>query len=197
MNKTKIIRTIGPSTNSYDRLKGLVKAGMNCARLNFSHGSHEEHRDTIRRIREITKDIGIEVAIIQDLPRPKMRIGKVKNNSIYLRKGSMIRLTSEDIIGNEKGIPVAYKDLSRFVKINTDIFLADGSIKLKVVDIKDDIVCIVEIGDKLISGKGINVPELKDDFEVFTDTDKTHLKFGAENDIDLVAVSFVRTDKDD
>jgi pyruvate kinase len=142
--KAKIICTIGPSTNSYDRLKELAKAGMNCARLNFSHGSHEEHGQTIRRIREVSRDIGIEIAIMQDLPGPKMGIGKVKNNSIYLRKGSMIRLTKEDILGDEERISVTYKDLDEFVRVGTNIFLADGSIKLRVVDINDDIICCVE-----------------------------------------------------
>ncbi|RMF30632.1 MAG: pyruvate kinase [Candidatus Nitrosothermus koennekii] len=193
MMKSKIICTIGPSTNSFDMLKRLAKTGMDCARLNFSHGSKEGHAKTIKMIRDVSKEIGEEIAIMQDLPGPKIRVGKVKNNSIHLRKDSIVRLVNRDVIGNENIIPITNKELYKFINPNNMIFLADGTIRLRVEEIKDEeIIAKVEVGGELISGKGVNIPDLKHGFNTFTDKDREYLEFGLENDIDLVALSFIR-----
>ena len=178
-------------------IEKLAKAGMDCARLNFSHGTHAEHLRVINLIRKVSTKIGKEIAIMQDLPGSKLRVGKLEKGSVYLKRSSFLSLTTEDIVGNEKRIPVGYDDLPRYVNNGTTIFLSDGSIRLMVLDKNNiEIKCKCEIGGELLPGKGVNIPQLKHDFKTFTSLDKEHLEFGLKNDVDLVAVSFVRKASD-
>ncbi|NMJ86743.1 MAG: pyruvate kinase [Thaumarchaeota archaeon] len=197
MRKTKIICTIGHFSASASMIEKLAKAGMDCARLNFSHGTHAEHLRVINLIRKVSTKIGKEIAIMQDLPGSKLRVGKLEKGSVYLKRSSFLSLTTEDIVGNEKRIPVGYDDLPRYVNNGTTIFLSDGSIRLMVLDKNNiEIKCKCEIGGELLPGKGVNIPQLKHDFKTFTSLDKEHLEFGLKNDVDLVAVSFVRKASD-
>lgn len=192
--RTKIVCTIGPATSSETVLKRLILAGMDCARLNFSHGDPAEHLKVVRAIRKIDREIGKETAILQDLPGPKFRVGVIPGGSVQLKKGDKVTLTSS---AKKDSVPLRDKDLPRYAKIGGSIFLSDGSIRLKILDTtRTDIVCRCEIGGTLLSGKGINIPELKDGFETFTKNDKRFLSFGLEHGVDLVAVSFVRKASD-
>jgi len=202
--RTKIVCTIGPATSSELMLGRLARAGMNCARLNFSHGTHEEHLMTIRGVRKVSKELGKEVAILQDLPGPKFRMGNLRNGSFELRKGMRVTLFASDdndvedlTSSNEVRIPLRQKDLPRFVAEGSTIFFADGSIKLKVLSTTDtEIRCVSRTAGQIFSGKGINVPTLKADFPTFTEQDRQHALFGLENGVDFIAVSFVRSSKD-
>lgn len=198
LRRTKIVCTIGPATSSSQMIERLARAGMDCTRLNFSHGTHSQHLRLIKLIRKVSEKIGRQIAIIQDLPGPKLRVGRLKDGSVHIRKSSSLSLTSQDIVGDEKKVPIRYDgDLARYVASGSAIFLSDGSIKLRVLASKNpEIRCKCEIGGELLSGKGVNIPNLKYDFETFTDQDRKHLEFGLKNDVDLVAVSFVRRAED-
>ena len=196
--RTKIVCTIGPASNTDAMLRRLIRAGMDCARLNFSHGSHAEHLEVIRNIRRISQDMEKQVALIQDLPGPKFRIGKLKDDRVRLRKGATITLaTDKDSSDNETNIPLRQKDLPRYVEKGTTIFLSDGTIRLRAIKTtENEIVCKVLVGGDLFSGKGVNIPSLGEDFETFTEADRDHVLFGLEHRVDFVAISFVRSEAD-
>jgi pyruvate kinase len=180
----------------------LAKAGMNCARLNFSHGTLEGHLHSIKNVRRISKELKIHIAIMQDLPGPKIRVGQLASSSLTLRKGQVVTLYSDE--GDErKGppknsnstpIPIHKVNLARYVAVGAMIFLADGTIRLEVVDRdKTSLTCKCLNSGTLLSGKGVNIPEIQRSFQGFTDLDKKYLQFGLDNKVDLVAVSFIRT----
>jgi len=179
-------------------IERLVYAGMDCARLNFSHGTHTEHLKVITLVRKASKKLRNQITIIQDLPGPKIRVGKLKDNLLYLKKGSVLTFTSEEHVDGSNGrIPITYPNLGRYVPRGAAVFLADGSIRLRVINSKDDeIRCVCETGGELMSEKGVNIPQLGHDFETFTDADKQHLSFGLDHGVDMVAVSFVRKARD-
>jgi pyruvate kinase len=195
--RTKIVCTLGPASRSSTMIERLVRAGMDCARLNFSHGSPEEHLKVIKRIREVSRRTGRLVAVMQDLPGPKLRVGRLKHGSLALKKGSRVVITTR--AGDEDGaeIPIESEALSRRVRAGSKIFLSDGSIALKVAATTESkIECVCEVGGVLLSGKGINVPGVDLGLQAFTDRDRRHLAFGLEHGVDLVAVSFVRSADD-
>ena len=195
--RTKIVCTIGPASNSERMLERLANAGMDCARLNFSHGRSSEHLQVIESIRKMSERTGKQIAVMQDLPGPKFRIGKVKNGSVNIKKGSILTLTTKNVEGSSEVIPLRSQDLPRHVPEGGTIFLSDGSIKLKVLHVtRGTIQCKCEVGGVLLSGKGVNVPQLKKGLETFTQKDKEFLGFGLEHDVDFVAVSFVRRASD-
>ncbi len=179
-------------------IERLVKAGMDCARLNFSHGTHSEHLQVIDSIRKISRKLGAQISILQDLPGPKIRVGKLKGGSVYLKKGSVLFLSStEEVFIGKNDIPIIFPNLASFVLPGATIFLSDGSIRLRVIETGHGrIKCRCETGGELLSGKGVNIPRLDHDFETFTDLDKKHLEFGLKHGVDLVAVSFVRKASD-
>jgi pyruvate kinase len=196
--RTKIVCTVGPSSSSDQMLRKLIRAGMDCARLNFSHGSHNEHLEVIRGIRRISDSLGKRIAIIQDLPGPKFRIGKLKNDVVRLRKGSIVTLaTDKEASDSETSIPLRQQDLPKYVKKGTTIFLSDGTIRLRAIKTtENEIVCKVLVGGDLFSGKGVNIPSLGEDFETFTEADRVHVLFGLEHRVDFIAISFVRNETD-
>ena len=194
--RTKIICTIGPATSSEHWLEMLIAAGMDCARLNFSHGLPRDHLKVINLVRRISRRTGKHIAVLQDLPGPKFRVGDIIGGSIQVKKGSILTLTSKKETGMNQ-IPLRSKELPLFAPKGGRIFLSDGSIRLRVLSTtRTDIECRCEIGGTLFSGKGINVPDLKKGFQTFTTTDKKFLAFGLEHGVDLVAVSFVRRSSD-
>lgn len=197
MPKTKIVCTIGPSSESPEVLRELIINGMNVARLNFSHGTHSEHLGKINRLRTIADNLGAHVAILQDLCGPKIRVGKVKEPGIRLDPGQSYVLTNRHVEGDKERVSVSYKNLPSDVKPGDRILLADGMMEL-VVDrtSRNDIFCKVITGGFLTSNKGINLPTGTIKADAITEKDRKDLMFGLKNDVDYVALSFVRNSKD-
>ncbi len=197
MTKTKIVCTIGPSSRSPETIEAMIHQGMNVARLNFSHGTHEEHGEKIRLIREVSSTIGKPVAILQDLCGPKIRIGSVPSGGLSLKSGQQIRLTGEQIPGTVDRISVSHKGLPSDVQSGDRILLADGMMEVVVDRVRGmDIECTVITGGVLTSHKGVNLPTRTLNLEAITDKDRRDLAFGLQNGVDFVALSFVRSSAD-
>ena len=197
MHKTKIVCTLGPATNSEEMITRLIKAGMNVARLNFSHGTLDEHRKMIHAIRKVSARLGKSIPILQDLQGPKLRIGKIKNGVTQLKKGCTIAVTTEDILGDENIISTSYKQLVDDVKPGDTILLDDGLIQLKVTEKKlNQIICRILEGGYLSDHKGINLPGVSISQPSFTEKDHNDLLFGIDQGVDMVAMSFVRSAED-
>ena len=195
--KTKIVCTIGPATESEEKLIELMDAGMNVARLNFSHGDFAEHQARVDRIRKITQDKGNVVAIVQDLCGPKIRIGTFKDNAIMLNRGDKFILTTDEVEGNQERVHINYPALPKEVKPGNFIMLQDGTKKLEVVEVKgNEIITKVISGGRLSGRKGVNVPGANLSVKSLTDKDKSDLEFGIKNKLDFIALSFVRRSSD-
>ena len=195
MRKTKIVCTIGPVSDSKEVLAELMDAGMNVARLNFSHGTHEEHARRIQRIRQVAEEKGKVVGILQDIQGPKIRIGIFQNEKILLKQGDRFTLTTENIDprGTQERVFVNYPKLPRDVKPGNVIYLDDGILELQVVEVKgNDVVCEVIVGGELSSRKGVSLPGVDVDLPPLTDADMEDIKFGVEQGVDAIAASFVR-----
>ena len=191
-HKTKIVCTIGPASRSESILKALLKQGMNVARLNFSHGTFEEHREDIRRIRAVATALNRACLILADLPGPKIRIGKLQSEPLILKKGDPITLTTRDLPGTATQIPVSYARLPESVSKGSMIYLNDGFIQLKVKEVSGtEVQCLVDIGGPLLSHKGLNLPKAKLFIEPITDQDLAVVDFGLQEGIDTFGVSFV------
>ncbi len=197
MRKTKIVCTIGPSSNRSKTLSRLIEAGMDVARLNFSHGTQEEHGRIIRTVRRLGKQLGRNVAVLQDLAGPKIRIGKIKNGAIVLKAGENFVLTTRNVLGTKRGVSVTYPDLPRQVRPQDTLLLADGALELSVMEANShDIKCRVITGGTLTSHKGVNLPTRSIKLQALTKKDRRDLNFGIEKGVDLVAISFVREASD-
>ena len=195
--KTKIICTIGPASNTPAILRQLIESGMSVARLNFSHGTHEEHRHMIDTIRALSDELKTPVAILQDLCGPKIRIGEIPEPGVRIEPGQTFFLTSRDVAGTPDRVSVSYPDLHREVHPGDAILLADGMMELIVKEtLADEIRCEVITGGILTSHKGINLPSGTVKVKALTDKDRSDLAFGLENDVDYVALSFVRRAED-
>ncbi|HES60002.1 MAG: pyruvate kinase [Calditrichaceae bacterium] len=194
MRNAKIICTIGPACDSEEMLTKLAEAGMNVARLNFSHGSHEEHLQKMKLIRKVSKKLNKPIAILQDLQGPKIRIGKFAEPPISLNPGDLFTITTDEkTVGNENIVSTSYKNLANDVEFGDNILVNDGLIKLKVLEkTKVDIFCEVINGGSLYDRRGINLPGVKISEPSLTKKDKKDLEFGLANGIDYVALSFVR-----
>ncbi|MRT93930.1 pyruvate kinase [Ancylomarina sp. 16SWW S1-10-2] len=196
-HKTKIVATIGPASDSPEMLERLMRAGMNVARLNFSHGDFSDHADRIVRIRSAQKATGRRVAIMADLPGPKMRLGEIAQEPIQLISGDSFTLTNEDIIGNQQRVSVSFERLPQVVKTGDRLFLNDGLVQLIVERITDiDVHCKVSVGGELYSRKGLNLPGINLGLSAFTDHDYACLKFALQNGVDAISQSFVETPAD-
>lgn len=191
-HKTKIIATIGPASNSKMMIEKLIKAGMNVARINFAHGSFEQHAKTIEMIREVSERLNTRVAILGDLPGLKIRVGKLKNDAVILQRGQTVVLTTKEIEGDETTIPVECETFPKLVSKGEVIYLSDGYITLRVENIhKDEVTCRVVVGGTLFSRKGINIPKINFPIEAITEKDLEILEFALEHDVDAVGISFV------
>ncbi|MEK6198524.1 MAG: pyruvate kinase [Desulfobacterales bacterium] len=196
-NKTKIVCTIGPASDSPEILEEMILAGMNVVRLNFSHGDFSGHKAIIDKVRVAEQTTGRHVAIMADLPGPKMRIGQLVEEPIELRAGDHFTLTSEDIIGNAERVSVSFAPLPQVVKPGNILFLNDGIIQLEVISIAgNDVQCLCTVGGELRSRKGLNLPGIDLGISAFTDHDHKCLKFALENGVDAVSQSFVETAAD-
>ena len=191
--KTKVVCTIGPASEKLETLEKMIHAGMNVARLNFSHGSYKDFSGQIKNIRLAAKKAHTHVAIIQDLQGPKIRVGEMPEAGIMLKDGQEITLTVREIIGNDKFIPVQYKDLPKDVDQGDRILICDGLIDMRILKKKaGDLLCKVNVGGLVKSHKGINVPSASISANPITEKDKKDLAFGIKNDVDYVAMSFVK-----
>ena len=196
-NKTKIICTIGPASDSPEILEKMIRAGMNVARLNFSHGDFRSHGQTIQKIRRASKAARRRVAIMADLPGPKIRIGEFEVEPIELNSDDHFTLTAEDIIGNQTHVSVSFAPLPKVVKPKDRLFLNDGLVELEVLKVEGaDIQCKVIVGGQLRSRKGLNLPGIDLGISAFTDRDHKCLRFAMENGVDAVSQSFVETAED-
>ncbi|MEL3906424.1 MAG: pyruvate kinase [Treponema sp.] len=194
MKKTKIVCTIGPASDSEDMLRELFKAGLNVCRLNFSHGTHEDHQVRIDRIKKVRKELKLPIGIMLDTKGPEIRVKKFAENSVRLMRGQQFILTTRDVTGDETMCSVTYKNLAKEVHPQDRILIDDGLIELKVEQIKGgtDIVCTVMTEGLVSNNKGINIPGAKINLPFLSPQDIEDLKFGVKNDIDFIAASFTR-----
>lgn len=197
-HRTKIVATVGPACDTYDKLLALVRAGVNVFRLNFSHGSHEDKGKIIEHIRNINKKEPYNIAILGDLQGPKLRVGEIENGEIEVIEGDILTFTNEKVIGNKEKIYVSYPNFHSDVKIGNIILIDDGKLEVRVLGIEknNDVKVVVTLGGVLSSKKGINLPDTKITLPALTDKDLADLDFIIEQKLDWVALSFVRNVKD-
>ncbi len=195
-NKTKIVATVGPASSSKDMLHALIKEGVDVFRLNFSHGTHEDHLKVIKNVRQLNEELGTRVCLLQDLQGPKIRVNEMEPN-ITIERGQELIITTREVLGNRELVSTSYKTLPKDVKIGDMILIDDGKLELKVTEIRDiDVVTEVVYGGPLKSRKGINLPFTKVSAPSLTEKDLKDLEFGLANDVDWIALSFVRRAED-
>ena len=197
MKKTKIVCTIGPSSDSYEVLKALVNEGMNVARLNFSHGTHPEHKKRIDTIKKLRDDIDEPIAIMLDTKGPEIRIKTFKDGMIRIEQGHDFTLTSEDVEGDETKVSVTYKDIAKDLKADDRVLIDDGLVEFTVISVDEKNVYMKAVNSgELSDRKGVNLPSVKVNLPTLTEKDIEDLIFGIENDVDFIAASFIRSAKD-
>lgn len=198
MHRTKIVATVGPACDTYEMILGLVKAGVNVFRLNFSHGSHEDKLKIIEFIRTINVTEPYNISILGDLQGPKLRVGEIENNALLVKEGDILTFVNEKCVGTMEKIYVSYPNLAGDVKIGNKIMIDDGKIEVQVKEItkKGDVKVAVTLGGVISSKKGINLPDTKISLPALTEKDLVDLEFIIEQELDWVALSFVRSVKD-
>ncbi|HHV35996.1 MAG TPA: pyruvate kinase [Syntrophomonadaceae bacterium] len=197
MKKTKIICTIGPACESLESVKSLIEAGMDIARLNFSHGSHKEHGKRIAVLRQTAAELGKNLGIMLDTMGPEIRTGVFKGGEAFLQEGKKVILTTENVKGDNTLIPVSYKELPQSLQKGDTVLIADGAINLEVLETKEkEITCRVVIGGVLTDRKGVNIPGVSLDLPFLTEKDIQDINFGIEQGVDFIAASFVRRPED-
>ena len=198
MKRTKIVATIGPSSSSKDVLRELIEAGVNVCRLNFSHGSYEDHKDVIKCIRDLNEELVTNVAIVADLQGPKIRTGEIQEGGVELKAGNNIVISTKEQVGDQQGFSINYDQLPADVNVGELILLDDGKLILKVesTDRKKEIVCTVIQGGNLTSKKGVNFPNTKISLPSLTNKDEQDLEFAIQQDVDWIGLSFVRSARD-
>ncbi|MEQ8925021.1 MAG: pyruvate kinase [Fulvivirga sp.] len=195
-NKTKVIATVGPASNTKDKLKKLIEAGVDIFRLNFSHGTHEDHAKVIKYVRELNEELDTCICLLQDLQGPKIRVGEVEKGT-KIKKGQKLTITNKEMVGNASKVSTVYQNLVSDVAIGDMILIDDGKIELKVIEKSgEDVVTEVVFGGKLKSRKGINLPFTKVSAPALTEKDLKDLAFGISQEVDWIALSFVRSEKD-
>ena len=198
MRRAKIVATIGPASESPEILEKLIQAGMDAARLNFSHGDYESHRKTIANIRKLSKALEKPVAILQDLQEPKIRTGQLENGTpVELIAGQHFVLTTNPVAGNKERVSTSYLALPQDLQPGNRILLSDGLIELRVLTTNSSgVECEVVAGGTLAENQGINLPNVDISAASLTEKDIQDLEFGAEQEIDYVALSFIRKPQD-
>ena len=195
--KTKIVCTIGPATSTKYMLTRLVHAGMNVARLNFSHGQMSDHASQIRVIREVSRTLKVPIGVLVDLPGPKIRIGKIEPDPVMLKDGSQITLTGRHVVGNQSIVSVSHAEVIKELVKGDLVFLEDGTVRLKVVNLKKgNAICRVIRGGSLWSGKGVNLPDKNLAIGSLTKRDLGLLAFALDNRVDFIGLSFTMTARD-
>ena len=198
--RTKILATLGPASHTLEIIEGLIKAGANMFRLNFSHGSHEYHLETLNNIRTAMKNLNKTVGILQDISGPKVRIGDLKE-PFELHRDDVITFLKDEIVGYKKAdkeyvVSINYPDILAKVKIDEYIYLYDGTIRAKVIEIGKEVKARIENHGILSSRKGVNFPNTVIDIDVITKKDEIDIAWGIENQVDYFAISFVQNAKD-
>ena len=197
LKKTKIVCTLGPSSNTPEIIEKMIKAGMNVARFNFSHGSHEEHKQRIDMVRAASKKLGIPVALLLDTKGPEIRLGKFKNGSIMMEAGNEFTLTARDVEGDETIASMNYKELPQDVKAGDHILLSDGLVNLEVVSVEgEDIHTKILNSGKMSDRKRVAVPGIAINLPAVSETDAADIEFGCRMNMDLIAASFIQRGKD-
>ncbi len=194
---TKIVCTLGPASSAEGIIEQMARAGMDVARLNFSHGTHAEHRLLIERIRSVERRLGRPIAILQDLQGPKIRLGRFEGGSAVLRRGRPFLLTPAEVLGTAERATISYREIARDVKPGDRVLIDDGRLALEVEEIRgEDVLCRVETGGVVQDHKGVNLPRTPLRLAVLTDKDREDLAFGLRHGVDYVGVSFVRSAAD-
>ncbi len=195
--KTKIVATIGPASRDKETLKELIYAGANVFRLNFSHGSHDDHKATIMMVRELNEELGTNVALLQDLQGPKIRVGQVADGAVPISPGQKLIITTKDMLGTSEMVSTVYEGIVNDVKPGDSILVDDGNIELKTISVSgDEVVTEVVHGELLKSRKGINLPNSNVSAPSMTEKDIEDLEFGFQFNLEWVALSFVRKGSD-
>jgi pyruvate kinase len=198
IQNTKIIATVGPACNTYEKIIDLVHAGVDVFRLNFSHGKHEDHASVIDIINRINVQYPFNIAILADLQGPKLRIGEIENGGVEIEPGDIITFTGEKCLGTKEKVYISYPNFHKDVKINEKFLVDDGKLEVKITEIHEntDVTAVVLTGGTLSSKKGINLPETKISLPALTEKDLLDIDFIIKQDIDWVALSFVRHPND-
>ena len=197
MRKTKIICTIGPSSESEEKLRELMLAGMNVARFNFSHGTHEEHKKKFDRVIKVSNELGLPVATLLDTKGPEIRLKDIEGGKTELVSGQKFILTTEEILGTNEKVSISYKNLVNDISVGTTILIDDGLIEMVVDAIEDtDILCTVINGGPISNHKGVNVPGAELSMPYISDVDRSDIMFGCDMGFDFIAASFVRCRED-
>ena len=195
--RTKIVCTLGPSSNTKEDIEKLYRAGMNVVRINFSHGTHAGHKKTIGYVREVAGKVGYAIPVLMDLQGPKIRVGQMKDDAQIIKTGNFVKLTSEEVVGTPDLVPIDYPNLAKDSQVGNQILIDDGLLELKIVKKGDDgIVAKVVVGGILKSRKGVNLPDVDISMSSLTEKDKEDLEFGLKVGVDYVAMSFVRSSRD-
>ena len=195
--KTKIVCTMGPASLKEDVLEKMFLAGMNIARFNFSHGTHEYHREGMELFRKVRNRLKLPAAVLLDTRGPEIRVGEFESGSIELKSGQLFTLVTEKIMGSEDRVSITYDKLPSEIEIGTRILIDDGRLEMNVVSLNDtEICCKVVTGGKLSGKKGINIPGVHLNMPYISEQDELDLRFGIEMDVDFVAASFVRSKED-
>ncbi len=197
-NRTKIVATIGPATSSYEMLKTIIEEGVDVCRLNFSHGTYEDHKKVIDNIKQVNHDLNTHVSMLLDLQGPKLRVGEMLDNKVDLKTGSIVIVSTKPIIGTSEKISVKFETLAKDVKPGELILLDDGKIEIEVLESnsEDEIKCKVNSGGFLSSKKGFNLPQTRLSIPAMTEKDRNDLMFGLEHKVDWIGLSFVRKAED-
>jgi len=195
--KTKIVATLGPATITEEKIKKLIIEGVDVFRINFSHGDKEQHKETIKRIKAVSERLSYPVSILQDLQGPKIRLGKLKEGKAFLKNGAEFILTTKEILGDERICSITFPSVIKDITADQFIYINDGLIKLKVKKVDNDKVYTTVIeGGEISDHKGVNFPNTRLSIPAITKKDKEDLKFGLDNGVDLVALSFVKIPED-
>ncbi len=197
MRKTKIVCTVGPACRSEETFKQMIESGMNVARINFSHGDHEYHSETLKMLKNVREALQTPLALMLDTKGPEVRLHDFENGKAELVAGAEFILTTQEMLGTEKKASVTFKDFSKSLQEDDVVLIDDGRIRLKVLDSNDiETKLLVEHGGTVSNHKGINVPNVHLDMPVLSEQDKKDLIFGVQNDVDFVAASFIRSKED-
>ena len=197
MRKTKIVCTLGPASRSPEMIEKLLRAGMNVARMNFSHGTHEYHKETVENFRTVRDRLGVSAAVLLDTKGPEIRLGNFADDSVMLEDGAEFILTNRSVSGDASAVSVTYADLPTQLSVGDKVLLDDGNLELRVESSSDtDIICTVVHGGKISSHKGVNIPGVHIEMPYMSEQDKSDVLFGIELDVDYIAASFVRRKED-
>ena len=195
--RTKIVCTLGPASEKEETLRELIKSGLNVARMNFSHGSHEEHKGRMDAVKKVREELNKPVAILLDTKGPEIRTGNFDAPEVLLEEGKKFTITMADVVGNQEMCTVSYKGLAKDVVAGDTILIDDGLVGLRVDEVNgEEIVCTVENSGIVKNHKGVNVPGVKINLPALTEKDISDIEFGISQGIDFIAASFVRKASD-